>query len=182
VQAAENPSRKAEFIAASTPGTRAASASLKPTESDACPSVPSSTLPASSSSRRSAYSEANSEPTTATRELGGTLGVAVVGSLFSFQYGERVVSLLGDKVDATSSAQAADSVGFAHVLSQRVPGLERAVDAAFLDGFGMACTVVGVLCLVGALIAFVSLPGDRYDPLAEADLVAVPSGGDESIR
>lgn len=118
----------------------------------------------------------------ATRELGGTLGVAVVGSLFSFQYGERVVSLLGDRVDAATSARAADSVGFAHVLAQRVPGLEAAVDTAFLDGFGMACTVVGVLCLVGALIALVSLPGDRYDPLAEADLVAVPSGGSGPIR
>ncbi|MET0819514.1 MAG: MFS transporter, partial [Aeromicrobium sp.] len=53
----------------------------------------------------------------ATRELGGTLGVAVVGSLFSFQYGERVVSLLGDRVDAATSARAADSVGFAHVLA-----------------------------------------------------------------
>jgi EmrB/QacA subfamily drug resistance transporter len=107
----------------------------------------------------------------ATRELGGTLGVAVVGSLFSMQYGDRLVELIGGRVDAATSAQAADSVGFAHVLSQRVPGLEAAVDTAFLDGFGTACLVVGVLCLVGALVAALSLPSDRYDPLADAELV-----------
>lgn len=112
----------------------------------------------------------------ATRELGGTLGVAVVGSLFSFQYGDRLVQLLGGRVDAATSAQAADSVGFAHALSQRVPGLEAAVDTAFLDGFGTACTIVGILCLLGALVAALSLPGDRYDPVAEAEPVPAEMG------
>ncbi|KQX71747.1 MULTISPECIES: MFS transporter [Aeromicrobium] len=120
----------------------------------------------------------------ATRELGGTLGVAVVGSLFSFQYGERVVSLLGGAVDAPTADRAADSVGFAHALAQRVPGLETAVDTAFLDGFGQACLIVGVLCLVGAVVAALSLPADRYDPLApvEPEPVAAGPGGDRPIR
>jgi hypothetical protein len=108
----------------------------------------------------------------ATRELGGTLGVAVVGSLFSFQYGDRIVQLQQGRVDAATSARAADSVGFARGLAQQVPGLEGAVDSAFLEGFGTACTIVGVLCLVGALVALLSLPGDRYDPLAESELAA----------
>ena len=53
------------------------------------------------------------------------------------------------------------------MLAQRVPGLEAAVDTAFLDGFNLACIVVGILCLVGAAAGFLALPGDRYDPLAE---------------
>lgn len=113
----------------------------------------------------------------ATRELGGTLGVAVVGSLFSFQYGDRLLALLAGKVDAATGAQAADSVGFARALAQQVPGLEASVDSAFLDGLGLSCTIVGVLCLVGALVALVSLPGDRYDPLAESEL----AGADRAV-
>ncbi|WP_028473770.1 MFS transporter [Nocardioides alkalitolerans] len=103
----------------------------------------------------------------ATRELGGTLGVAVVGSLFSSQYGDQLVRLLAGRVDAATAQEAADSVGFADALAAQVPGLGSAVDAAFLDGLALGCVVVGVLCLVGALAAVLALPGDRYDPLAD---------------
>ncbi|KAA1380867.1 MFS transporter [Aeromicrobium fastidiosum] len=107
----------------------------------------------------------------ATRELGGTLGVAVVGSLFSFRYGDRLVDQLTGRVDTATSAAAADSVGLAHALAQRVPGLESAVDDAFIHGLAVSCTVVGLLCLVGAVAALVSLPGARL-----ADGVDAASG------
>jgi len=112
----------------------------------------------------------------ATRELGGTLGVAVVGSIFSFQYGEKLLAAVQGQVDGPTARQAAESVGFARAMAAQVPGLESAVDGAFLDGFALACTVVGVLCLLGAVAAAVSLPGDRYDPLAEEGALADESG------
>jgi hypothetical protein len=62
-------------------------------------------------------------------------------------------------------------VGLADALSSRVPGLGTAVDQAFMDGLGLGCTVVGVLCLVGALAGLFALPANRYDPLAESELV-----------
>ncbi|GAB2972094.1 DHA2 family efflux MFS transporter permease subunit [Nocardioides montaniterrae] len=101
----------------------------------------------------------------ATRELGGTLGVAIVGSVFSSRYADRLIALAGDRLHGSMATQAADSVGYAHAVAQKVPALAPIVDRAFLDGFWLACTVVGILCLVGAVASFVALPADRYDPL-----------------
>ncbi len=107
----------------------------------------------------------------ATRELGGTLGVAVIGSLFSSLYGSRLVELLDGRVDPTTLAEAGDSVGFSDALAARVPEVTAAMNEAFLDGLSAGCTVIGLLCLGGALAALVALPGNRYDPLAEGALV-----------
>ena len=104
----------------------------------------------------------------ATRELGGTLGVAVVGSLFSFRYADSLIAAVDGRLDGATADAAGESVGFADALTARVPGLSAAVDSAFLDGLALGCTVVGVLCLVGALASAVALPGNRYDPLDAA--------------
>lgn len=95
----------------------------------------------------------------ATRELGGTLGVAVVGSLFSSLYGARLATLLEDRLDPATLAEAEDSVGFADALAARVAGVGAAVDDAFMEGLAASCLVVGALCLVGAAVAVVALPG-----------------------
>jgi EmrB/QacA subfamily drug resistance transporter len=103
----------------------------------------------------------------ATRELGGTLGVAVVGALFSSQYADRLIDLIGQQLDRATAAKAAESVGYAHAVAERAPALRHLVDTAFLDGFNLACVTVGVICLVGAVAAWFALPGDRYDPLED---------------
>jgi len=110
----------------------------------------------------------------ATRELGGTLGVAVVGSLFSSLYGARLGSLLDGKVDAALLDRARDSVGFADALAARVPGVAAAMDDAFLGGLSWACVLVGALCLLGSAAAWLALPGERYDPLAAEGMLADP--------
>lgn len=107
----------------------------------------------------------------ATRELGGTLGVAVVGSLFSSQYADELLRLVGSTLDPATAEAAADSVGYADVVARQVPGLSAMVDAAFLDGLALGCLTAGALCLVGAVVALLSLPGDRYDPLAQSALL-----------
>ncbi|VXC26403.1 DHA2 family efflux MFS transporter permease subunit [Nocardioides sp. AX2bis] len=103
----------------------------------------------------------------ATRELGGTLGVAVVGSLFASQYADQLLALVRGRVDGPTAEAASESVGFADAVAAQVPGLSEAVNDAFLDGLALGCIVVGLLCLVGAVAAFMSLPTDRYDPLSE---------------
>jgi hypothetical protein len=109
----------------------------------------------------------------ATRELGGTLGVAIVGSLFSSLYGARLASLLDGRVDPELIAAARGSVGFTDALAARVPGVTGAMEVAFLDGLSRGCLVIGLLCLAGSAIAWAVLPGTRYDPLADGELVAV---------
>lgn len=106
----------------------------------------------------------------ATRELGGTLGVAVVGSLFSSLYADELARFLGDRLDGATLARAEESVGFADQLGAQVPAVTEAMDLAFLHGLSAGCVLIGTLCLAGAALAFWLLPGGRYDPVAEGEL------------
>jgi EmrB/QacA subfamily drug resistance transporter len=101
----------------------------------------------------------------ATRELGGTLGVAVVGSLFASLYGDSLASLLDGRLDPGRLTAAQESVGFADGLGTSVPGVTEAMNTAFLDGTAAGCLLIGSLCLLGSLAALVALPGNRYEPL-----------------
>lgn len=97
----------------------------------------------------------------ATRELGGTLGVAVIGSLFSSLYGARLVELLDDRLDPAQLTAAEESVGAADAIGRHAPVVAAAMDDAFLVGLSAGCVVIGVLCLLGALASLVALPGTR---------------------
>jgi hypothetical protein len=125
-----------------------------------------------------------------TRELGGTLGVAVIGSVFSSVYasslsGGQVVSSLPQQAqDAT-----ADSVGSAAVVARELDGHSAAaylseVSEAFLSGLSVACLVVAGIAMAGALFALRVLPARADDPrsrlLADqpADQTAGPSRAD----
>ena len=101
----------------------------------------------------------------ATRELGGTLGVAVIGSLFASVYGDSLASLVGDRLEPGQLAAAQESVGVADALGASVPGVTAAMQSAFIDGTTVGCLVIGSLCLLGSLAALVALPGNRYQPL-----------------
>ncbi|SEB51845.1 drug resistance transporter, EmrB/QacA subfamily [Nocardioides exalbidus] len=106
----------------------------------------------------------------ATRELGGTLGVAVVGSLFSSLYGAKLVELLQGRLDPATLESARGSVGFTDALATQVPGVARAMEVAFMDGLSRGCLVIGLMCLAGSVLAWAVLPGTRYDPLGESEL------------
>ena len=108
----------------------------------------------------------------ATRELGGTLGVAVIGSVFSSVYASRLGELLsGSGLPAARLEAAQESVGVAHAIGQDVPAVRAAMETAFMDGLSTGCLVIGALCLVGALGALAALPGRRWTPPAERDQV-----------
>ncbi len=108
----------------------------------------------------------------ATRELGGTLGVAVVGSLFSSLYGAKLVELLDGRLDPATLEAARGSVGFTDALAAQVPGVTSAMEVAFMDGLSRGSLVIGLMCLAGSAFAWAVLPGNRYDPLAEGELVS----------
>lgn len=101
----------------------------------------------------------------ATRELGGTLGVAVVGSLFSSLYADRLLERLGavpGGPDAATLEAAAESVALADALAAVDPRLLDGVHEAFLLGLHTGCLVIGVLCLAGAAFSLAALPGRRF--------------------
>lgn len=96
----------------------------------------------------------------ATRELGSTLGVAVIGSVFSSVFG----SSLHDSAFATTghASEAADSVPLAVGIARADPALLPAVQDSFFGGLTVACIVVAALCFVAAFAGLVALPGRRF--------------------
>jgi len=98
-----------------------------------------------------------------TRMVGGSLGVAVLGSLLSSGYGasmERATE--GLPAGAADAAQ--NSLGGASVVADRVGGdagaaLSGAADAAFVAAMSDALMVGGLVALAGAVLAFTLMPG-----------------------
>ena len=103
-----------------------------------------------------------------TRELGGTLGVALVGSLFSSFYASRFDSATAAlPLPEAARAAARDSVGAAVEVArlageqagpQAGAAVKGAVDQAFMSGFHAGSWFAAGLVLVGAVIAFRFLP------------------------
>jgi EmrB/QacA subfamily drug resistance transporter len=102
----------------------------------------------------------------ATRELGGTLGVAVVGSVFSSVFGSHLASGAYAVLPGSLLARAQDSVGVAQGFALRDPRLVGAFHDSFMAAMSTACVVVGLLCLAGAVGAALLLPG-RIRPEVE---------------
>jgi EmrB/QacA subfamily drug resistance transporter len=110
-----------------------------------------------------------------TRELGGTLGVAVIGSAFSSVYGPRVTDLLsGTGVPASAVAAARESVVAASEVAQQAPagsraGILDAARSAFLDGMAAGTRIAALAALVGVVLALAFLPGRRPEPAVAPD-------------
>jgi EmrB/QacA subfamily drug resistance transporter len=98
----------------------------------------------------------------ATRELGATLGVAVVGSLFSSVYGARLADSAFAAAGGARLEQAKDSVAVAIGLSRSDPRLVAAAQDSFMAGLHAGCLLVAALCLAGAAVAALTLPGRRF--------------------
>ena len=102
------------------------------------------------------------------RELGGTLGVAIIGSLFASTYSNRLGELLaGSPVPTEAQRIAADSVGAGMEVARRAgeqagpqagAAVKAAIDSAFIDGFRVGSWVSAGVVLVGAAIAWRFLP------------------------
>ena len=106
------------------------------------------------------------------RELGGALGVAVLGSVLTTRYGSALDPAVADlpeqaRVAATSGL--AGALRVAGDLGAGGDGLADAARQAFLDGFGLAALAAAGLAVVTALAAARLLPRSD-DPDAGAEL------------
>ena len=102
-----------------------------------------------------------------TRELGGTLGVAVIGSVFASVFATRLTELLSAaRVPQPVIDSATSSMVAALVVSQRAgaagPAIADAAKAAFVDGLSRGSLVAAGVALVGAALAAFLLPA-RHD-------------------
>jgi EmrB/QacA subfamily drug resistance transporter len=115
-----------------------------------------------------------------TRELGGTLGVAVVGSLFSSVYGSSLLDgVRGIPIPAPALAAAKESVGAAVVVAQQAgeqagpqagQAVKLAIDNAFMDGFRVGSWAAAGVVLVGMFLAYRYLPARAETASANVDL------------
>ena len=112
-----------------------------------------------------------------TRLLGGTLGVAVIGSVYASLFRSRLTAGFPAGLPGPISAVAHQSVGAAYAVSARVaaaghPALGQAIHHAatnaFLRGLSVGCLVAGGVAAAGAILAALYLPAQPAAAAAEA--------------
>jgi EmrB/QacA subfamily drug resistance transporter len=107
-----------------------------------------------------------------TRELGGALGVAILGSLVTSTY----TTSIGDAVSGLSGAQQAaaqsglvGAFGVARELGASGGAVIDAAKQAFVDGLGVAALVGAVVVAVAAIVVQRTLPRHVPQPVAHVE-------------
>ncbi|MBN1172576.1 MAG: DHA2 family efflux MFS transporter permease subunit [Micromonosporaceae bacterium] len=120
-------------------------------------------------------------------QLGAALGVAVVGSLVSTRYQDRMTGAL-DASPVGVGQEVADTVlgslGGALQVAARVKeplagSLREAAHEAFLAGSALGLAAAAAVAAVACLFAVFAMPGRRTAPLSAADLESVAHPHDE---
>ena len=118
-----------------------------------------------------------------TRQVGGALGVAVLGSITAASYhasidGSSVVAAL----PAQAQAAAHDSIGGAVAVAHQLPvgGAQLIADASqsFVHAMNSTVLIGAAIALAGALVALLFLPArasEAEDELVEVDMVTAES-------
>ena len=119
----------------------------------------------------------------ATRLVGGTLGVAVIGSVYASVYGSRLTETTPAGVPGQVAALAHQSIGAAYSAAGGVAGLGHpvlgqalrlAATNAFLHGLTVGALVAGGVAAAGAILAALFLPAQPAKPPQSAR--PAPSG------
>jgi hypothetical protein len=110
-----------------------------------------------------------------TRLIGGTLGVAVIGSVYASVYASRLTATMPPAVPAPVAAIAHQSVGAAYAAAGQVAALghpllgqmlQHAATNAFLRGLTISALVAGSVGALGAILAVLFLPAQPATPTA----------------
>jgi EmrB/QacA subfamily drug resistance transporter len=129
-----------------------------------------------------------------TREVGGALGVAVLGSVLSSVFGSRMTDAMdGVPMPGEVAHVAEHSIGGALSVAQEVGGdagaaIVAAARSAFVDGFHTTSIVAAGFALFGAVVALVFLPATApATPEEDEDDVAarfssITDGLDEELE
>ncbi len=102
-----------------------------------------------------------------TREIGGALGVAIMGSLTAAAYTSSITSngqfAALKKASPAAARAVSDSVGNAAIVAAKLPAAAgqaviNAANSAFVDALGGAVVIAAVVAFLGAIVALVFLP------------------------
>jgi EmrB/QacA subfamily drug resistance transporter len=108
-----------------------------------------------------------------TRLVGGTLGVAVIGSVYASVYASHLAATMPAAVPGRIAAIAHQSVGAAYLAAGKIASLghpalglalQHASTNAFLRGLTIGALVAGGVAAAGALLAVLFLPAQPAPP------------------
>jgi hypothetical protein len=115
-----------------------------------------------------------------TRELGGALGVAVLGSLVTSTYASSIGDALAGLTDSQTAVARTGLVG-AFSVAREVGGdggaIVEAAKQAFVDGIGVAAIAGATVVALAAVFAHRSLPRT-----ATSIAPAIPASVDEVLE
>ncbi|MER5215516.1 MFS transporter [Streptomyces sp. NPDC002838] len=105
-------------------------------------------------------------------ELGGSLGIAVLGSLLGTAYRDELTDLMGGRLPAAALETAQDSVGGGLAVAEQIAktpsggpqqaqAVVDAVHEAFAHGVAQTSLVGGITMAAGTMIVLAVLPGRR---------------------
>lgn len=127
-----------------------------------------SSLPPSKAGVGSAWNDS-------TREIGGALGIAVLGTILSSVYRSGVESATAGLPDEAAHA-VGESIGAAFRVAESagLPALAEAAKSAFVDGMTTAFWVAAVWGLCVASVVYLRYPAKRDEPaqVTDADFAA----------
>jgi EmrB/QacA subfamily drug resistance transporter len=109
-----------------------------------------------------------------TRELGGSLGVAVFGSLLASRYASQLADVVTQLPDRAADVVSGSLAGALRVSSE-APGpqglaLADAAKSAWMDGFRFSLLIAGLVVAVAGLVAWRFLPDQAADLPLDRDL------------
>jgi EmrB/QacA subfamily drug resistance transporter len=126
-----------------------------------------------------------------TRLIGGTLGVAVIGSVYASVYGSHLTASMPAGIPGQVAAIAHQSIGAAYAAVGTITGLGHpalgqalhlAATNAFLRGLTIGCLVAGGVAAAGALLAVRFLPAQPARPATPATPAADEAGTADGTR
>ncbi len=120
-------------------------------------------------------------------ELGGSLGIAVLGSLLATAYKDKLTDLVGGHIPAAALETAKDSVGGGLAVAEQVAktpnggaqqaqALVEAVHESFARGVAHTSLVGGIIMAAGTVIVIAVLPGRKHDAKRGQQETATTSG------
>jgi EmrB/QacA subfamily drug resistance transporter len=103
-----------------------------------------------------------------TRQIGGALGVAVLGSILAAKYSSGVEAFFaGSHAPASVVSAASDQLAVALSLGGSTSGLADAAKSSFVEGMHAGLVVGALVAAVGAVIVFAFLPARAPDDVTE---------------
>jgi Na+/melibiose symporter-like transporter len=108
-----------------------------------------------------------------TRQVGGALGVAILGSLLSSAYAAHIKPALA-ALPAGARDEARDSIVKTLFVAKGDPALVQAAKVAFTDAMGTVALVAAGFALLGAIAVILFLPAQGREEVEEYESLGLP--------